>query len=164
MGSALVCISGVGCASFGLLVELLKAVLELGQVVNLTLQHLDRVNLLNALVASTPSNRSLLLMELSHLVLPTDNLMMGLLHPTKLVMLLSSHIVQSGVLLGFIDNLDRGNISAITLVILKLHIVIEEEVHETTLLILRQLTEYECLWSRGALMLLVLSHVALAEG
>ena len=89
----MVCISGVGCASFGLLVELLKAVLELGQVVNLTLQHLDRVNLLNALVASTPSNRSLLLMELPHLVLPTDNLMMGLLHPTKLVMLLSSHIV-----------------------------------------------------------------------
>ena len=155
-------VSGVSCATFRLLVELLQAILELSQVVDLTLQHLDRVNLLDPLVSS--SYRSLLL-ELPHLVLAADNLMVRLFHATRIVLLRGSgHIVQCGVVLfRFIDDLDRGDIGTITLVILKLHIVVEQEVHETSLLILGQLAEYECLRCRCALMLL-LSHVTLAEG
>lgn len=79
-------------------------------------------------------------MKLAHLVLATDcNLMLLLhlhllIHPCSILRLLAWH--DAAAIFGLIYNLDCGDIGAITLIVLELHIVIEKKVHETTLLIL----------------------------
>ena len=114
--------------------------MELGEVLNLTLQHLDRVVLVDWLIVS---------LEISHLVHSTDDLLVGasvLIHIHNL-WLLSCHIVESSIL-RFVHYLYCGDVSIVVPIVLELDVVIEQEVHETTLFVLRQLAEYERLWSR----------------
>ena len=125
--------------------------MELGEVLNLTLQHLDRVILIDWLIVS---------LEISHLVHSTDDLLVGasvLIHIHDL-WLLSCHIVKRSIL-RFVDNLDCGYVRIIIAIVLELDIVIEQEVHETTLLILRKLAEYERLWCRR-----IVCHLTLCKG
>ena len=114
--------------------------MELGEVLNLTLQHLDRVILIDWIIVS---------LEISHLVHSTDDLLVGasvLIHIHDL-WLLSCHIVESSIL-RLVHDLDCGDVRIIIAIVLELDIVIEQEVHETTLLVLGQLAEYERLWCR----------------
>ena len=125
--------------------------MELGEVLNLTLQHLDRVILIDWLIVS---------LEISHLVHSTDDLLVGasvLIHIHNL-WLLSCHIVECSIL-RLVDDLDCGDVRIIIAIVLELDIVIEEEVHETTLFVLGQLAEYERLWRRR-----IVCHLTLCEG
>ena len=141
-------VSRVGRATFWLLVELLQPVLELGEVMDLALEHLHRIVLLH------PFDIITAVLELAHLVHATDNLLLG--HPELLVH--HGLLLHDVVVLRLVHNLDSSDIRAISLVVLELDIVIQEEVHETSLLVLWELTEYECLRLRRLL------HLALSEG
>ena len=98
-----------------LLVELLESILELGKILDLALQHLNRVVLINWLASVA--------LEVAHLVHPTDDLLLGdsvLFHYSRL---LCCHIVESSIL-WFIYDLDSGYISIVILIVLEFDIII----------------------------------------
>ena len=47
--------------------------------------------------------------------------------------------------IGLVDDFDRSNVSAIRLVVREIDVVRQEEVHESVLLVRRQLCKDECL-------------------
>ena len=120
---------------------------------DLTLKHFYRVVLLHTFTASV-------LLELAHLVHPTNNLLLGdatmvLVHHRWLLLASAAW----AAIFWLVYNFDSSDICAVTIIILELNVVVQEKVHETTLLILRQFTEDECLrLSR------LIRHLTLGEG
>ena len=74
-------------------------------------------------------NEMRVILKLPHLVHPIDDLLFLEFNSVRLL------VVKR--LLLFVDDLDRGYICAITLIILELHIVVQQEVHKARLLICR---------------------------
>ena len=88
-------------ASVWLLVELLEAILELGEIVDLILEHPHSVLLLWIIV-----------LELSHLIHSTDDFLIGVLDSLR-------HFIRT------VLDFDRCNISAIALIVLELDVVLQ---------------------------------------
>ena len=124
--------SSVPCvlaASFWLLIKLLQSVLELCQVLDLILQHDDCIMLCLFLDIARLS-----ILELAHLIHSTDYFMIGMHVFSRL-----RDVVR------LIDDLDGSHIGIVAIVKLEVDIVVQEEVHESTLLVLGQLAEDESL-------------------
>eukprot|EP00354_Favella_ehrenbergii_P001728 CAMPEP_0170464532 /NCGR_PEP_ID=MMETSP0123-20130129/9221_1 /TAXON_ID=182087 /ORGANISM="Favella ehrenbergii, Strain Fehren 1" /LENGTH=195 /DNA_ID=CAMNT_0010730213 /DNA_START=1385 /DNA_END=1974 /DNA_ORIENTATION=+ len=132
----------VGLAS-RLLIELLEPVLKLGQVVDLVLEQLHLVVLLNGATIAA-------VLELAHLVHPRNDLLLG-----DVVLGCLRHLFR------LIDDLDGGDVGAVALVVGKVHVVRQQEVHEALLLVRGQLREDERLggWLLGRRHLLMV-HLA----
>jgi hypothetical protein len=154
LSPSVICIPSVGQAALRLLIKLLQPVLELGQVVDLTLEHLDGVVLLHAAAHLATS-----LLQLAHLVHSTDDfllwgrhailhlhLMLQLLLLLLLVVVVGFHLLHlllrlASAIFLLVHDLDSGDVCAVTGVVLELHVVVEQEVHEAPLLVLGQLAE-----------------------
>ena len=112
-------------AGLGLVVELLQAVLKLGKVLDLILEHHDGVLTSCATPMAT-------VLELAHLVHAADDLLLiGRAHRSL------------SLLLGLVHDLDSRHVGVVARVVLEIHLVLKEEVHEAALLLRRQLAEDE---------------------
>lgn len=121
-------------AGLGLVIELLQAVLKLGKVLDLILKHHDGV-------LTTCATPMATVLELAHLVHSADDLLL----------VRRAHRGFS-LLLGLVHDLDGRHVGVVTRVVLEVHLVLQEEVHEAALLLRRQLAEDEGLglwWAHG---------------
>lgn len=69
----------------------------------------------------------------------------------------------ASAILLLVHDLDSGDVGAVTCVILELHVVVEQEVHEAPLLVLRQLAENKRLRLRRLLLEAIVSHLTLSK-
>ena len=70
-----------------------------------------------------------------------------LLHPIELLLSMHVHLTRA-VHIRLIHDLDGSHIGIVTHIEREVHIVLQEEIHEAALLILRQLGEDKSLWLR----------------